>query len=116
MEDPDEEFGTLLNEVREKLDEMGLYMIAATVQSDADRVEEDGDAMSLMEDGVEFVLRTQFQVGEIAFSDRILYPEKFQQEKEFDLAAPSEEEVMMQRILDEARSGELFDLGDEDEG
>lgn len=113
--DPDEEFGTLLLEVKEALDEMGLYMIAATVQSDSEKIENGTDALSMMEDGIDFVLHAQFELGEVAFLDRVLDPEKHQQDKEFELIAPSEEEVMLQRILDEARSGELFDLGDNDE-
>jgi hypothetical protein len=105
-----EEFHELIEKLTDEFDELGLYLNAAMVQS----ADPDMDFDDQIQTDSLF-LRIQFRVGEVAWSNRILDPQAYGEAREFALAAPSEEEILLQRLLDEANSGELFDLGDDDE-
>jgi hypothetical protein len=107
-EEDSEKIDELIKAMNESFDSLGLYMNAAMVHSH----DPDESLDEQVESGGLFI-RAQFRIGEVAWSDRILNPEAFDQEKQFELAAPSEEEIILQRLKDQAASGELFDLDDE---
>ncbi len=67
----------------------------------------------LMEQGEEFFIRASFRLGDVAWSDRVLYPDRFEQEQQFEKIAPTEEEVMLERIRTDGAS--LLNLDDDEE-
>lgn len=109
------EFGEMMRTLTESCEQMGLYPLNALVQSSASQedVQAGKSPRELMEDGEEFFIRATFRIGDVAWSDRILRPEQFAQEQEFERIAPTEEEIMLERIRSEGAS--LLDLGDDDE-
>ena len=107
-----EDINRLIEKIREGIEPLGLYMVGAHVQSSADEeLVQQGDSIrSLIENGEEFVVTAHFQIGDLAWSDRILSPEAHAAEIEFQVAVPTEEEIMIEKILEAGRTGDLFDL------
>jgi hypothetical protein len=108
-----DEFHDLIEEVREKAEAVGLYLMGAHVQTTADEETGDKTPAELMGEGEEFVLHLHFQLGEVAFTPRVQDPDAFDEELAFKLAAPSETEMEAARILEQLRAGEF---GKEEDG
>lgn len=110
-----DEFGEVVRSLTESCERMGLYPLTAMVQSSASQedVQAGKSPRELMEQGEEFFVRATFRIGDVAWSDRILRPEQFAQEQEFEKIAPTEEEIMLERIRSEGAS--LLNLDDDDE-
>ena len=109
-DEENEQFHELAGVVSERFEEIGLYVTAVMLQS----ADPDATIEEQIEDESVF-LRAQFRIGEVAWSDRVLNPEAHADAREFALAAPTEEEILLQKLIDEAKTGELFDLDGEDE-
>lgn len=105
-----EEFGEMMRLLTDSCEQLGLYPMSAMIQSSASQesVQAGTSPRELMEQGEEFYIRATFRIGDVAWSDRILRPEQFAQEQEFEKIAPTEEEIMLERIREEGAS--LLDL------
>lgn len=68
---------------------------------------------SLIEDGEVFVIRGVFRVGNLAWSDRVLRPERFEADKAFERAAPTELELDLEKIRESGL--DILNLDDDDE-
>lgn len=108
------EFNDLTDQLRERAEAVGLYLMGAQFQTtaDADGTEEKTPSQ-LMTDGEEFMIHAHFQLGEVAFTPRIQDPDAFDEEIAFQVAAPSETEMEAARILELLKSGE-FNKDDDD--
>lgn len=105
----EEAFVRLIEQVTERAEKMGLYVRHVAVSSSADPEEmEKGDPRELMEAGAEFIVQIAFQIGEVAWTDRILNPDAYDERKQFELMMPSEEELMLERMREEMGGGEFF--------
>jgi hypothetical protein len=109
------EFNEMMTTLTDSCEQMGLYAISGMIQSSAseEQVAAGTSPRELMEEGEEFYIRATFRIGDLAWSDRILRPEQFAQDQEFEKIAPTEEEVMLERIRSEGAS--LLNLDDEEE-
>lgn len=116
MHDEMSQFDDLITALKDQADTIGLYLQGAQIQSTVDpEVLEKESALALMDRGEEFIICATFQIGDVAWSDRVQNPEALAAEIEFDLIAPSEEEIMLQLIMDEKVAGKFLDLeGDEE--
>lgn len=96
------DFGQVTARVVEAFEKVGLYCwshphLSALPRSEEDvaYLEEEGtDPVNAMKEGrADFFLAMTFQVGDVAWSDRVLNPEKFKQDQEFRALMPSEVEL-----------------------
>lgn len=106
-----EEFSNLVSKIREEADLIGLYLMGAIVQSSApvEGNETIEDVMGMMQDGQEFMIQASFQIGDVAWRERVQDPVTHYEMREFNLAAPTEEELLLQQIQDEIEAGTLLD-------
>ena len=113
-----EQFDELKDNLVERMEQLGLY--AESVQigttSELDEDVEDFDPRSAIESGeAEFLVIGLFRLNELAWSERVLEPEKFSLDSQFRMAAPSNKEMLEQNL----RESDLLDLDfnfDEDDG
>lgn len=114
----DADFGQVTARVVEAFEKVGLYCwqqphLSALPRSEEDAalLEEEGiDPISAMKDGrADFFLALSFQVGDVAWSDRVLNPEKHKQDQEFRALMPSELE------LSKSEAAEVFLNWDDDD-
>lgn len=112
------EFNELTDKLREQAESVGLYLRGAQVQTTAAEFdeEEEKSIQDLMAEGEEFMIQAHFQLGEVAFSQRIQDPDAFDEEIAFRVAAPSETEMEAARILDLLKSGKFTEDDDDPEG
>lgn len=107
-----EELNPVLAQVCERLEQNGLYHMHTAVHAhtdEPDAFEEAESIKALIEDGLEVIVHMAFRVGELAWSERILDPEGYAMRHDFDLIAPTEEEVEIAAIL--SRADEFLDMG-----
>ena len=111
----EDEFGDMVAELTEICEAMGLYATSMMVQSSASKEQMNSGTSikGLIEDGEQFIIKAEFRIGDIAWSDRTLRPKQFEFDQQFDRIAPTEEEVMLEHILSEGMS--LFSLDDCDD-
>lgn len=107
------DFHNLMDESKEAFEKIGLYSISARVGA----VPAPGAEMEVMSDDVkiedvlregkaDFFLIMSLQIGDVAFSDRVLNPESFNEKKMFDSIVPTEVEMLRQQAVEEAKSWE----------
>lgn len=110
-----EPINKVIETVKERFEKIGLYVVdvnVATNDQDAlasvhghdhsDNSEEGSvkdDFRKKMADGeTMWVMQAEFNIGDQAFSDRVLNPEKYVEDTEFALAVPSEIEILRERM------------------
>ena len=107
-----EELNVVIESLRERADQIGLYMMGAALQGSAteEETEQASSMRELIAEGSEVIVQASFRLGSVAWSDRILNPDEYDELKAFELVAPSEEDILISDFLERAKSGELFDL------
>lgn len=103
-DDMSEKFEKLIADIGDSFDKIGLYMTVAKVNIladdeiielfNSDKISED-DAISM---GANLILAADFNIGSVAFSDRVQDPDSFNLKNEFDKIAPLEEEITLFEI------------------
>jgi hypothetical protein len=103
---------------------LGLYLrphevavhFADMMGEDEDEPSTDGSLYERLRSGEARAMMTlSFNVGEVAWSERIQNQEAFEEKKEFEKIVPSEDEIWLDKLREEARNGKLLDLGSGDE-
>jgi len=117
----------LVEKVTDVMSDLGLYMMNVGIGTDnQDLVSESGEGMAFDADVREliasgearFVLTCAFGVNEMAWRDRILYPEQYDLDLQFRKAMPSQEEMLVEQIkndLAESGGDYMALLDDEDD-
>jgi hypothetical protein len=72
---------------------------AAMTGMEHDRIED------AIKEGHEFVIMASFVVGDVAWTDATLYPEKVAEEREFKKIVPDEREIVRQKLIDDLKAG-----------
>lgn len=105
-----DEIDELVQKLRDTTEKIGLYMHGATVQSSAEpevlqsELAQGKTIRDLIEgESVDFLIRATFNVGEVAWSDRVLDPERAVADFDFRVAAPTENEIALEVIRREIR-------------
>jgi hypothetical protein len=100
-----EPMNKVIEDFKSKFEKLGLYMVDVNVASSDEEIndaDEDGnikDFRKKLADGESMmVLMGTFTIGDVAFSDRVLDPEKEKADTEFAVAVPEEWEIEVARI------------------
>lgn len=125
----EEQMVTLRDTIAEAVEELGLYLRAdlcgawvpprwiPAVQSGVDDlgmlVAGDESEDPFHEDPFKLILAVE--IGDVAWSDRVQDPASFEQTKEFRRSLPTEHDMLMSNLKDQAKSGELFSWEDDDD-
>lgn len=116
---PPEDMSGLLNAIRLRLEDIGLYVEdfgGVQIQTVDPSVLD--DVRTAVADHVPLRISLPVTIGQIAWSDRVLDPQQFQDERDFKLAAPTENEIFLAELRDNMESGNPFgelEIPDEDE-
>lgn len=112
-----ERFDALIEELSSSLEKIGLYPVHMTVVGQATSFEDDdadvsGDVREMLVNGeAEFAVVGVWQLGDVAWSDRVLYPEQFDQDRQFQAMMPTEKELAVSAIEDAlANGGDIYEL------
>lgn len=112
----DSQIQEIINNTSEQFDLIGLYSVSANVglvpsrDTDPDEVEtlmtkteSDQDSVAKMVQGGELdvMMVMSFRIGEVAWSERVLNPESYEDKKEFERLMPTEQEIGKTVIIDE---------------
>lgn len=119
--DNTEPINKLAEQVKERFEKIGLYMVDVNVAtSDQDALAE-AEAGALKEDfrkkladgESQWLMMAVFNIGDQAFSNRVLDPEAEKEDTEFRTAMPSEVEIMQEKFRREGMAA--WGLDEEDE-
>lgn len=127
------EIDTLLESIKKEAQHLGLHMKDCMIMNSADMNDpqvaaqfKDKSLKEIMDedDDISVVVMAYFLIGDLAFSERVQNPDKFDVDKQFDLIMPSKTEVFKDKMKDklataptddeEAWLDALFDDDDED--
>lgn len=122
----DDQFAELIDNLKRRAEKIGLYMQSAFQATQGVEMDEemeakltDSDAIKArMETGeVRVAIMALFTVGDVAFSDRVQNPEKYDTDTQFRQIMPTEAEMKADEIREQMRRnrGKLFDFGGDDE-
>lgn len=116
-----ERISQLVKRVHEAMEDLGLYSLNYSIgTSDPSLVSDEGsmthDVRELIESGnASFVLSATFRLNEMAWTDRILHPEKFDLDKQFRKMMPSDAEMEVERLKGKMEGGDVLAIFDDDE-
>ena len=102
-------FEEALTDLEARLTKIGLYMVstdygAVPVSEEAieEIIEEDlAPEDSFKQGKTKLFLNAVFAIGDIAFSERVLHPELFDEKRQFNLVAPTEAEIELESLKDD---------------
>lgn len=117
------QFETLVEELNDKCEKIGLYMQHSSILTDNASLESMGDedpeavdVNQLMQDGeASFAISAVYVLGDLAFDDRIADPDGFAAEQEFKAIAPEDDMKKDSFLNDLAAWKEEFGVDDDDE-
>lgn len=123
MEENNERVTKLVDTITEDLENMGLYCRGINVmgQAASEDFDEDSDIRAMIADGsVSYAIVGMWQIGDVAWQDKILNPDAYDEKKQFDLMMPTREEMISEKAAQAIAEGvSIFDLdldmGDLDE-
>lgn len=99
-------FEKLIESIKEEAENIGFYLSGCSIASDSPEkireAEEDGsDIIALLQnEEVSFAMFMEFDIGDRAFSDEVLNPEKVKTDKEFQMIVPDDYEIFKKTKLD----------------
>lgn len=98
-----EALSNLIDALREDLEEIGLYGETVAVFGDQslDDLDEDVEPdikKMIQDDDAQFIVAMTVGIGDVAWTDRVLTPEKFEKEQEFQKAMPDEAEIVKEQL------------------
>jgi hypothetical protein len=103
-------FKEALSDLEERLSKLGVYVTSSefgAVPASEDLYEEMLDVESFnpeesfMNGNIKLYVSTFCSFGDIAFSDRILNPDSYNEKKQFDLIVPTESEIALESLKDD---------------
>jgi len=107
----EEVFNSVIEELKERLSKLGLYLVNAEIGIvtkenkiiDPGKISEDISLEEILNNPEDYTiyLSSLFQVSDLCWSDRVLNPEKHQEDKEFRTILPTEFEVTLESMKDE---------------
>lgn len=107
------DFHNLIREAADAFEKIGLYTMSSNVGAvpvpgaEMELMEEDVQIEEILKDGkADFFFVATMRLGDVAFSERVLEPEKFEQRAEFEAVAPTELEMLRQQAIEEAKEWE----------
>lgn len=99
----EQQVATLIRGLTEAAEQLGLYIVGCDVTGSASEEEvAQHPLIDLINQGEEFYIKMQFNIGDVAWTERVLDPDGFKANSEIEVALPSAESVMIDAILDEA--------------
>lgn len=118
------ELTTVVENIKDSYEKLGLYLVDyAIATSDEEMVnagesdEPTPDFRKKLADGeAMWVVQATFTIGKQAFTDRVLNPEKESLDTEFQMAMPSEIEIMKEKLRREGLAAFEPDSLTEEEG
>lgn len=119
-----EQFENLVEDLKNRTEKIGLYLVDASAATSSDEVREQGSvdgmdiAKMMANDEASFALYATFTVNKLAWSERIQNPDAFDEDKQFKMIMPTEEELLVERykqafIESGGDISSAFDLDDE---
>lgn len=118
----------LIEELSARCEKIGLYMRQSmvTIAGQEEQPENEANIMlasdnelkqKMLDGDVNVVIFGLFTVNEVAFSERVQNPQKFEVDTTFQTLVPSEEEIIKEKLREKLKNSEdLLDLlDDEDE-
>lgn len=101
-----ETFEALTEVMVDRLEKMGLYVEAVNVEGmpmseevhDSIMAGDISDREALRSGVADFHMMVSARIGDVAWSDRVLYPETHQQNVEFEMMVPEETEIRADEI------------------
>jgi len=118
----EERIKNLVDSIEAGCTKLGLYLIEANVAtSDEGAVgQEEVDLReSLADEESVWMVQAVFSIGDVAFSDRVQNPKKFEEDKEFREVMPTEAELLREKYLETLKNGadilSVFDDEDDEE-
>lgn len=124
--DEQEQFTELVEKLTKKAEKIGLYTNHTMIATKGEEMDEEMESQvsnsasikERMANGeVQVAIVALYTIGEVAFTDRVQNPEKYDMDKQFLEIMPTEAELKAEEIRDRIRKnkGNLFNFGDEDE-
>lgn len=111
MSDINDQVGQIIESVKDSFQKVGLYAndVQFAVSNPEALIREDDpnytpDMHKLIASGdAQFVATVRFDIGDVAWSDRILNPEKYDLDKEFEAIVPKEDETAASQLAEMMR-------------
>jgi hypothetical protein len=107
------DFHNLLDESKIAFEKIGLYTMSSNVGAvpaagaELELMEEDVQIDEVLRDGkADFFLVTTMRIGDVAFSERVLEPDKLEEKVKFESIAPTELEMLRQQLAEERKEWE----------
>jgi hypothetical protein len=105
----DQLFNPIITEIESRLSKLGLYLSnveagAVPVNEDVSQEILDGadpEQMMMDDSKISLYLTSIFVVSDLAWSDRVINPSSYEEEKEFKRIAPTEFEIDLESFKDE---------------
>lgn len=101
-------FHVLLEDSKSAFEKIGLYTMSSNVGavptpgSEDEVMAEDSEIEDLMTSGkADFYLVMTMEIGDVAWSDRVLNPESYADKRAFLEIVPSEHEILREKALEE---------------
>lgn len=110
---PGEEGERILTSLLRGLDDLGLYSSPSQMQAFVapGSTPDHPDWASLIADGGQVIVRLQCEIGQVAWTERVLNPVAAEERKTFELTAPTEDELWLEAL----KEGVNLDLENRDE-
>ncbi len=109
-----ERVSNLVDTLVEDLENMGLYVRSVNVmgQAESEDFDEAADIRTLIADGeASYAIVGMWQIGDVAWQEKILNPDAYDEAKQFQLMMPTKEELMADKAAEAIESGvSIFDI------
>ena len=106
-------FQTLLEDSKNAFEKIGLYAISSNVGAvplpgaEEEVMDEDAEVEDLMNSGkADFYVVMTMEIGDVAWSDRVLDPQQYADKRAFLEIVPSEREILKERAIEELEDWE----------
>lgn len=114
MEENSERVTTLVDTITEDLENMGLYCRGVNVmgQAESEDFDENSDIREMINAGMaSYAIVGMWQIGDVAWQDKILNPDAYDEKKQFDLMMPTKEELLTEKAAQAIAEGlNIFDI------
>lgn len=129
----EEQIKELVEEIKVRTEKVGLYLKDFSMMTRSDdpdiqekiskAVQDDPEGNGLRElaktGEVQFIMVGIFQIGDVAFGDRVQNPDAYDADKQFAQIVPSEDEMIRERIMRAIAEGKdplsIFDDEDDED-
>lgn len=108
------EIDVLMESIKKEAAHIGLHMKDVMIMSDADTSDpqiaelvNDKSMKEILDDpnaDVGYAIMTYFLIGDMAFSERVQNPEKFDTDQQFKMLVPTDAELLKDKLVDKFSS------------